>query len=142
MGTTAVGALPWIGPTTESWSLLGLLSQASGIALALWPTATANDDYMMLNHYTTLRNKAGIDARQELIPNDKGFIYFTPDTYTSSSQAASALQITPPAGFYMVPLQNIEPILWCGDVPGGTGQECVVNHPVNIKGAPWANIPP
>ncbi|MGH8280640.1 MAG: hypothetical protein ACRERZ_00465 [Gammaproteobacteria bacterium] len=135
---------PAAASTAESGSLLGLLAQLSGVALALWPTETANDDYMNLNHYTGTEGHIGIEARKEIISKygATGNIYFTPDTYTTSSQAASALKITPPAGFYMVPLQNVEPISWCGEVPGGSGQECVVNHPVRLKGAIWVPVPP
>lgn len=149
MGTTAVGTLPWIGPGYNPWALRGLLSRilanpiTAGVVLALAPTETGGDDYTTLNHYTTTNGHTGIEARKEIISKDgpTGNIYFTPDTYTSSSQAETALQVTPRAGFYIVPLQNVEPISWCGEVSGGSGQECIVNHPVS-RGAIWVPIPP
>ncbi len=146
-GATAVWPEPWISPLAEPWALNGILAAlanpiAAGIILLAIPSETASNDYTQLNHYTTLANRAGIEADKFIVPGPSGNIYFTPDTYTSSSQAASALQITPPAGFYMVPLQNIEPISGYGDVLNGTGQEIIVNHPVSITGAIWVPIPP
>ena len=141
MGTANTGVLPW-APALAS-GLENLALKALGIAGLALSLSGDTPQQQYLNHYTTAQGYLGIMRDQQIQLGPDLNIYVTPDMYSTGAQAQQALQLRiKPIGYFSIPTQNIAPMSLLGPVPGGTGTQIMVDHPISIEGAQWIPLPP
>jgi len=111
--------------------------------------AKAGDDASStVRHYTTSERARQIEKSGEIRPGASGKAYFTPDRYSSATDAQRGLALpTKPEGYFEVPLSRLRSPSPMRRVdpnfgqPGG-GLECRVTCPTDVSGLRFRRVRP
>jgi len=118
-------------------------------ACAGFLAAKAGDDASStVRHYTTSERARQIEKSGEIRPGASGKAYFTPDRYSSATDAQRGLALpTKPEGYFEVPLSRLRSPSPMRRVdpnfgqPGG-GLECTVTCPTDVSGLRFRRVRP